>query len=258
MTLTEFDSHLRVWQEHQNTPWGRLFYNVARANLQRHLEPRPLHILDAGGGNGPDAIYLATQGHTIALVDGSSEMLAEARRAAVENNVAERITFYHADVATIPTLFPEPVFDAALCHNVVQYVDDAASALRAVCAPLRRNALISLICINRYSQAYREATLQLDPASAYAALDSTTAISTLFDLPMRLFAVEDLAALLESAGYTVVGQYGIRCVNDYISNNDIKSDPAFFAALERLERAMTDKYPYYLLARFFHIVAQRR
>lgn len=254
---SNFDAHLHAWQDHQSTPWGRLFYSVARANLQRHLEPRPLHILDAGGGNGLDAIYLAAQGHTVALVDGSAEMLAEARLAAEECNVAERIAFYHSDVIAISALFPEPTFDVALCHNVVQYVDDAASALRAVCSPLRRDGLISFISVNRYSQAYREATLRLDPAAAYANLDATTATATLFDLPMRLYTVEDLSALLESVGCALVGRYGIRCVTDYISNNNIKSDPAFFAQLERLEHAMTDKYPYWLLARFFQIIARR-
>ena len=54
-----------------------------------------------------------------------------------------------------------------------------------------------------------------------------------------------------------VGQYGIRCVNDYIPNNDIKSALTFFAGLEKLEYAMSDRFPYYLIARFFHLVAQK-
>ena len=49
----------------------------------------------------------------------------------------------------------------------------------------------------------------------------------------------------------------MRCVCDYIPGNEIKSDPAFFAYLERLEYAMSDKYPYYLLARFFQVIARK-
>jgi hypothetical protein len=58
-------------------------------------------------------------------------------------------------------------------------------------------------------------------------------------------------------GCSIVAQYGIRCVNDYIPNNDIKNDPVFFAEIEKLEYAMSDKFPYYLVARSFHIVAQK-
>ncbi len=50
---------------------------------------------------------------------------------------------------------------------------------------------------------------------------------------------------------------GLRCVCDYIPDNDIKNDPAFFAQLERLEYALRDKYPYNLLARYCQVIAQK-
>lgn len=54
-----------------------------------------------------------------------------------------------------------------------------------------------------------------------------------------------------------MGEYGVRYVCDYIPNNDIKRDPSFFSELERLELAMSDRYPYYLLARLFQIIARK-
>lgn len=36
------------------------------------------------------------------------------------------------------------------------------------------------------------------------------------------------------------------------------SDPAFFAQLEKLEMAVRDKFPYYLTARSWHLIAHKR
>ena len=63
---------------------------------------------------------------------------------------------------------------------------------------------------------------------------------------------------MEQAGCSVMGRYGVRCVNDYILDNNLKYDPGFFARLERLELALTDRYPYYLLGRFFQSGAVRQ
>ncbi|HLF27660.1 MAG TPA: methyltransferase domain-containing protein [Anaerolineae bacterium] len=208
VTAQPFDANVPAWKEGQNAPWGRLRYNLTRANLSRHLPDRPLRILDAGGGNGLEAIEYAQQGHAVTLVDFSDGMLAEAHRVAEAQGVADRITFHRAELTSIPALFPEPGFDLALCHNVVQYVDDAAALLRAVCHPLKVDGLLSLIGINRYSELYRLALMRLDLAGALISLDATTAPTLTFGVPMRLYTIEELREPLHSAGCAVVGQYG--------------------------------------------------
>jgi len=259
MTATAqlFDEKLSAFKEQQNAPWGRLRYGITFANVQRHLDGQPLRVLDAGGGNGLDAIPFAARGYAVTLLDYSTEMLAEARRNAEASGVAKRMAFHQADLAAIPTLFPESRFDLVLCHNVLQYVDDVGAALKAMCHALRPGGLISLVCINRYSEACRQAFQRLDLDAAYASLDTASVMTTVFGVPMRVYAAEEMRQPLQDAGCAVAGEYGVRCVCDYIPNNDIKSDPAFFAQLERLEYAMTDKYPYYLLARYFQVIARK-
>jgi len=252
-----FGDRLSAFKELQNAPWGRLCHSIGLANLQRHLDGQPLRILDAGGGNGLEAIPLAAQGHTVALLDLTGEMLAEARRNAEASGVADRMAFYQADLAAIPDLFPEAQFDLVLCHNVLQYAGDLVAATGAVCHPLRPGGLISVICVNRYSEPYRQAVMQLDLDAAYASLDAKTVFAYTFGVPVQAYVAEDLYGPLEQAGCSVIGRYGVRCVNDYIFDNNLKHDPAFFARLERLELAMTDRYPYYLLARFFQIIARK-
>ena len=60
----------------------------------------------------------------------------------------------------------------------------------------------------------------------------------------------------EAAVYAL-WDYGIRCVNDYIRDNDLKQDPTFFAQLEQLELAMSGVFPYYLFARLVQVVGQK-
>ncbi|HLW01336.1 MAG TPA: methyltransferase domain-containing protein [Ktedonobacterales bacterium] len=260
MSLVDaFDAHLSGWKEWQATPWGRLRYRVAQANVQRHLPTGPLRILDVAGGNGLDTIPLAAAGHHITLVDFSEEMLAEARRNAEASSVAGRMTLHHADFREVPALFPQPAFDVVLCHNLLQYVDDAAEMLRMVSHPLKPGGLISVMASNRYSSAYRTALQQFDFAAAASQLGATSSAAQIFDVSVRMYAGEEIIPLLEEAGCTtLLGHYGVRCVNDYIANNEIKADPSFFAELEQLELAMSDKYPYYLLARFFQLLARKQ
>jgi S-adenosylmethionine-dependent methyltransferase len=252
-----FNSKLSAFKKHQTTPWGRLGYSISIANIERHLRGNSLDFLDVGGGNGLGAIPFATKGHNVTLLDFSSEMLAEARRNAELKGVTDQMTFKQANLAAIPSLFPDPQFDAVLCHNVLSYVDDMGVMLEAVCHALRPNGLLSIMGVNRYSEPYRQALQQVDLSAAYGQLDKETYISAVFEMPVRTYAPEEVLPTLEGLGCRLVGQYGVRCVCDYIFNNELKFDPGFYAQLKRLEYAMSDKYPYYLLARFFQVIARK-
>lgn len=257
MSLAEkFDSGLPAWKEWQDQPWGRLRYAIAQANLLRHLPARPLHILDVGGGNGRDSLPLAAQGHSVTIIDFSAEMLAEAHRSSEALGVAALVTAMQADLAELPRLFDAPVFDVVLCHNVLQYVDDLAAALAAICQPLRSGGVISVMSVNRYSEPYRLAVQQNDPVAAYTQLGALSTVVPMFDTPVRRYIAEDVIAPLQASGCEMIGRYGIRCVQDYV-RDDWKADPDTFAALERLEYEMSDMFPYYLLARFFQVIAQK-
>ena len=252
-----FDSHMPAWKEWQNAPWGRLRYKIGQMNLFRHLPEGTLRVLDIGGGNGLDAIPLAALGHQLTLVDFSPEMLAEARVNAWELGVSDMMTFHQADLTTLPALFPEPVFDVILCHNLLPYVEDASAAIRTICQALQPGGLLSIICVNGYSDAYRAALQQGDLAAAVRQLEAETNYTSLFEVEVRHYTAQEMVQPLQKAGCVVIGNYGVRCICDYLPNNDLKTNPASFAQLEQLEYAMSDQYPYYLLARFFQIIARK-
>jgi S-adenosylmethionine-dependent methyltransferase len=259
MTITSntFDKALSQWIAEQNQPWGRLKYQLAQANLARHIAAEPLQILDAGGGNGLDALALAAQGHSVDLVDYSSEMLAQAEQQANENSVSDRLRIHQADVRDIVRLFSPSHFDLVVCHNVLQYIEDVAALLTELAVVLKPGGLLSLISINRYSMAYHAAFLRDDLAEALTQLDARTMQAHTFDAVLANYSPDEMCAMLQDNGWQVEADYGLRCMSDYWGDNERKADPAIFARLERLEYALTDRYPYKLLARYFQIIARK-
>jgi S-adenosylmethionine-dependent methyltransferase len=253
----KFNQNINNWIDWGNQPWADLRYNVININLQRHFPDRPLNILDAGGGDGRDAIRLARQGHQVTLVDYSDTMLKKAQQDAEESLVIDKMRFYQAPIEQLSDLFPLQTFDVVLFHNVIQYVKDATEALRLVCGMLRNDGILSVSSVNRYSEAYREALLRLNLDAAYDLLDAKQIYTATFDTMTTQYSAEEIKDMLQSMGYELTAHYGIRCVNDYIYDNNRKFEPDFYSKLERLEIAMSGKYPYYLLARFFQLIARK-
>ena len=253
-----FDKAMSGWNAYQDAPWGRLRYRVAQVNLEKYLEQRPLTILDVGGGNGVDAIYLAQQGHIVTVVDFSAEMLVQGRELAGANDVADRINFRQAAVDDLGDLFPEPMFDLVLCHNVLQYVEDITAVLHTLNQLLHPNGLLSLIITNPHAEVYAKAFRDFDMVGALAEIDKKEHYVPTFDTTIQRYTDEELKGMLETAVFTLVKQYGIRSVCDFISDNDLKYRPDFYEQLEALEISLSDKYPYYLLARFYHLIAQKK
>jgi len=254
----QFDSGMEFWRQISQQPWNRLRYTLYQVNLRRQLGPAPLRILDVGGGSGEDAITLAQQGYPVTLVDFSGEMLDDARRTIDRVGLDGQITLQQADLLDLPTLFPEPMFDCVLFHNVLQYVDDPRRAIQAISVPLKAGGLLSLASVNRYSDAMTAALLHRDLEGAAQAIDARSSPHPGFGTVTQRYAAQDVIEMLQAAGYDLCGHYGIRCVSDYIYDNEKKADPAFYAQLERLEIELSDQYPYYLLARFFHLFGRKK
>ncbi|MET9545025.1 methyltransferase domain-containing protein [Streptomyces sp. NPDC006627] len=256
----KFDTAMAKWQEWQDAPWGRLRYAIAEANLLRHLggDGPPLRILDLAGGDGGDAVRLAARGHRVTVVDHAPAMLAAATERAAAAGLTERITCVHADVTALPPDLAEGEFDVVLCHNLLQYVDDVPGTLAAALAPLQRGGLFSVMAINRHSAALTAAVREMDPAAALAALDTDRARTQTFDMALRLHTAEEITPVLRTLGCEDVRHYGIRGFCDYITDDARKHEPAFYARLEQLELATTDRPPYMHTARLFQLTARKK
>lgn len=256
IAVDEFGQVLHKWQEQNTMPWGRLRYHSTWRNIAKHVEDRTLRILDIGGGDGMDAIHYASLGHSVTLTDCSPTMLSEAKKSAEKQGIAETLRFYQTGTEAIPDLFHEQPFDLILCHMMIEFVPDVQSLLRSACKLLSTKGLLSVLDTNRYSDVYMQA-FQMNSLSG--ALNAVGAKEYFHPWVNRLtprFSVDELIDQLGQCGCSLVGHYGVLNVCAYLPNEP-KFDPQYYGELEELEYRLTDRYPYYLLARFFQVIVRR-
>jgi len=257
IAATEFDDKITKWKQEMDLPWAKLKYKLDQANLAKHLGQNQMRILDAGGGNGLDAISFAKQGHLVDIVDYSQQMLADIHDRTMQENIGEQIRTHLADVKNILDLFPDTQFDLIMCHNVLQYIDDIPLLFRDFAKLLKPDGVVSILSVNRYSIPYHAAFIDNNLAQALAQLDTRISKTKIFDAVMTNYCAEEIKELLEKVGIVPEGDYGIRCICDYWGDNERKLDPIIFEQIERLEFALTDLHPYKLLARYFQVVGRK-
>ncbi|MGD9092845.1 MAG: methyltransferase domain-containing protein [Anaerolineales bacterium] len=256
ITSGEYDAVVELWKEWQSYPWGKLLYNISRFNIQRHIEGHPLRILDVGGGNGMNAIYFAKRGHVVTLLDYSPAMLSEAKAAAKREDVFEEINFCQVDVGVIQEFFRGERFDFILCHLMIEFVPEPRKVLGDIGNLIAPGGLLSVLDANRYSEVYRQAIQANDLSAALDALGTKEYFHPWFDRLTPLFSSAEMIDILRSNGCEVIGDYGIRCLCDYLPNEP-KYEATYFKALEKLERRLADTYPYNLLARFYQVIMKK-
>ncbi|MEV0027857.1 methyltransferase domain-containing protein [Nocardia sp. NPDC050793] len=254
---TVFDLELGKFRRWQASPWGRLRYTTAAANLAAHLPPGPLEVLDVGGGSGLDAIELAVRGHCVTIADISEPSLAEARVLADGRGVGDRISTRLVGVESVAREFGGADFDVVLCHNLIQYVADPGRVIAELAAPLSATGLVSVIAPNADADPLLTAVRSLDLDEALRLLDAPIRFTATYSTETRACYADRVALDLAAAGLRVVAHCGIRSVCDLIVDDNRKTDPVFFAQLERLELALATRTPYIYTARFFQLIATR-
>ncbi|MCH6163362.1 class I SAM-dependent methyltransferase [Streptomyces marispadix] len=255
---TPFDAALESWRAWQDAPWGRLRYATAEFNLARRLAPLgegPLRVLDLAGADGGDAVRLLRRGHHVTIVDFSPGMLAAARERARRDGTDAGLDTVEADVLDLPEPVTSTRYDLVLCHNLLQYLDAPAPAVRSAVSLARRGGVVSVMALNRHATPLGLAVRSLDPAAALDALDRRRSHGVTFDAELTLHTAEEIARLLTAAGCAALEHCGIHNVNDHITDDGRKHDPEFYAALEALELAMTDRHPYPHTAKIFQLLA---
>lgn len=253
--VAAFDNHLADWKANQTQPWMRLRYELAQAYLARHMPASATRILDVGGGNGVESLPLAEAGHDVTILDYSTAMLDDARQSAQALGIADHVNLVHGSLDTLLAHVPAHSFDLVLCHNVLQYVDAPAKHVATIANCLAPNGMLSIINPNPAAEAMRLACQQYDLAGAAAALSASSQFAPTFGVSVHRYSELEVKDWLAKAGLSVVAEYGIRCVCDYLADNDRKYDETFFAQLRSLELAMGAQEPYIAIARFMHLIA---
>lgn len=221
-TSAQWDAATEQYDAYLDTPGGKLRNVLTWHHLSPHLPPvnldEPPLVLDAGCGPGRTTARLATLGYRVRAIDPAPAMLALAREriAALPPEVAARVEFAQGDLAAIPNLIAPACCAAIVCHNVLEFVPDPSEAIRILAGVLQPGGIISILTLNRWSEALRAAVTDHDAAAVLAALGQRTIFEHMTGGQRRMNDADEITDWLKAEGIDVLGLHGIRVLSDYL------------------------------------------
>jgi len=126
---------LYIWELMQwHASPARLGYWHALAELVRRWPPRDGYrrVLDFGCGVGTDALFLASQGYDVTLVDVPGLTFEFARHRFRRRSLAARFV-----ESRVPLPEPDGTYDVVVCFDVFEHLPDPLEAARRLVAALR-------------------------------------------------------------------------------------------------------------------------
>ncbi len=228
------------------------------ADARKRRDGRSPKVLDVGGGSGVWAVPLASAGCAVTVIDPSPNALATLQRRAADAGVADRITALQGDTDALHAAGPPGGADLVLGHGLLEVVDDAPAALRALVASAVAGGAVSVVVANRYAAVLGRALagrlsealhLFRDPEGT---LDGSATADTL----QRRFDSESLERVLGEAGLTVELVQGQSVLNDLVPGSVLESSPGAESALAELEQAAAERPPLRDIATRLHALGR--
>jgi S-adenosylmethionine-dependent methyltransferase len=211
-------------------------------------------ILDVGGGTGGLAVPLAALGHRVTVLDPSPDALAALARRASEAGVEGSVVARQADADDLQV--PDESFDLALCHGVLEHVDDPGSALAGIARALRPGGRLSLLAAQR-SAAVIAAALAGHLSRAQTLVDDPDGRWGDHDPLARRFDHATVAELVQAAGLEVDRVEALRVLADLVSGQLLESDPSAPGRLLDLDRRLAGAADYAGLSASLHLRAHK-
>ena len=219
----------------------------------------PLRVLDVGGGSGMFAVPLARLGHDVTVVDPSADALATLRRRADTAGAGARVHGLQGDGDLLHEVLPaagsdgfDAAYDLALCHYVLEVVDDPAVTLREISRALRPGGQVSVATVNRAGAVLARAVAG-HPVEALALLEDRDPAPARSNPARRRFTPEEMLALVEGAGLRPGPWRGVSVVADLLEATS-GAEPG---AVRALELALAEQSPYRDIATGLHVLATR-
>lgn len=227
---SQADEFASSYQVYDRDPYQSCFtYSRMRLDqaLQSYLPASGagVRLLDVGCGTGHHLHELAGRGFEVTGVDGSPDMLEQARRANPGVELRE------ADVDQLP--FGASTFDLAICIEVLRYLPDP----RACVAEIARVLAPGGVCVATAAPLFSANAYPLVNRLAVAApVGELVRLKQFFTTPSRL------QAIFEQAGFGDVEVHGVYAgpVN-WVEHLAPRRLPRFLRVWEPFDRQLADR-----------------
>lgn len=215
--------------------------------IASYPQGKPLKILDAGGGQGQIACKLAKLGHQVTLCDISTQMLAQAKEQAKQENLT--LTCIHSSIQQLETIIDAP-FDLVICHAVLEWVADPIVLIASLKKYLKANGYLSLMFYNYHALLFKTVTLgNFGYTQTGLAKRKKKTLSP--DFPR---VPNEVYSWLNDLNFIIIQKTGIRIFHDYLINkNKVQTD---FEQLLELEKQYCQNDVYLNIARYILITAK--
>lgn len=250
--MDRFAAGVPAWRRSLGSVQEVVRQQLVTRQLRAHLPGTPVRVLDAGCGQGTQAIALARLGHEVTGIDLSEELLEAAATAAAAEppGVAARLRLRRGDLLDLdPGLAGG--FDVVCCHGVAMYLPSLTAVVTALVAAARPGGLVSILTRNRASLAMR-AGMSGDWAATLAGFDARRYTNRLGLTEVRADEPAEVRAALAAAGAVTAGWYGVRLFTDHWTG---QPPPPDLDALLDAEEQAGGRDPYRAVAALTHTLA---
>ena len=226
-------------------PWGKMFYEMIYKQLDISDEKR-IRILDFGAGFCITANHYAGN-HEVIAVEPNEEMY----NLRVEEN---DYTLIMQGLDYLKTV-PDDSVDVALCHNVLEYVENREEILKELARVVKPGGILSVIKHNLLGRVMGSAVLGDDPGAALDLLNNISEDSMFGNRSVysNEFLIETLAQDM-----MLSDTYGIRAFFGLSSNNGIKSSDEWYLPMLELEIRASAMDEFKKIAFFNHLIFKKK
>ncbi|HEX7633632.1 MAG TPA: methyltransferase domain-containing protein [Candidatus Saccharimonadales bacterium] len=209
-----FDEVASIFADYGTSLRGFVRYKLTQQNLEAVLPKKKLRVLDIGGGNGPDAAWLAQLGHRVTLLEPSTEQREYAERRFnffLTEDSRERIELIPS---TLDEFSSDKTYDLVLVHGVAMYQTKPAELIEQATKRVAPGGLISIL-----EKGYWGAEARMVWRQDFEGLEilrKTKRYTNNLQQEVYAFLPEELEQLLTDAKLKIVNWSGTRVLTDEI------------------------------------------
>lgn len=233
---------IKNYFDYVNAPWGQLFYKLVWRDLQDICRKK---VLDFGSGFGITADFLAAE-NDVTAIEPNREML----------KYSYHKNEYIQIIGGIEKLreIPSGTYDAVICHNVLEYVENRRELIKELCRILKIGGVLSVVKHSRAGKIMQKSVFECDADGALALINGDRALSVNFGTVDEYYSSE-----LEkySDGLLVMEKtYGLRMFYA-LQPNEVKNSDDWIEKMYNLECAASEIEEFRNIAFFHHVILKR-